>query len=222
MDPLRWDLPHGVHVAMSLAADGDLRLPALRGTWCAQAGLPAPAVLRQVHGATVILRPEVDGEPDADAQASRQGDAALGVYGADCPSVVIAAPDALGVAHAGWRGTAAGIVARLAAAMRGLSRHDPATWMALVGPGVHPDDFEVDAPVLDARAWPAGCLRRGRPGHAWLDLPAALAADCAAAGIAQVARTAISTSRDPRLRSHRRDGRGHPQLLVAWRDACAG
>lgn len=220
MDPLRWELPYGVRVVMSLAADGDLRQPAARSAWCRRHGVPEPAVLRQVHGRDVL--PPTAAGSAGDALAGGAGCPALGAFGADCPPLVIAAPAAVAVAHCGWRGTAAGIVAALAEALRRLDPAPPEAWSALVGPGVHPDDFEVDAPVLEARAWPAGCLRRGRPGRAWLDLPAAVAADCAAAGIARVGRAAISTSRDPRLRSHRRDGPGHPQLLVAWRDACAG
>lgn len=220
MAPLRWQLPHGVSIAMSLASDGDLRNSDARRSWCRRHAIPEPAVLRQVHGAEV-LSPARDGE-DGDALVCEAVGYCLGVFGADCPPLVIAAPSVLAVAHCGWRGTAIGIVANTIACMR---RHDNSPgngWAALVGPGVHPDDFEVDAPVLGARAWPAGCLRQGRAGHAWLDLPAAVAADCIAHGVHNVARTTLTTSRDARLRSHRRDGPGHPHLLVAWRSSCAG
>lgn len=222
MEPLRWELPHGVHIAMSLAGDGDMRQAGIRSTWCVRWSLPEPAVLRQVHGCSIVTgRPTVP-MAEADGLVVHHPMAAVGVFGADCPPLVVAAPDALGVAHCGWRGTAAGIVPRLSEALRAASRHEPSTWHALVGPGVHPDDFEVDAPVLSSRTWPAGSLRSGRPGRAWLDLPAAIAADCVGCGFASVARSAITTSREPRLRSHRRDGAGHPQLMLAWRTPCAG
>lgn len=220
MEPLRWQLGD-VAVAMSLAADGDLREAEARQNWCRRHGIPLPSVVRQVHGVRVAT--PAHGPPaEADALASADPACALAVFGADCPPLVLAAPDALAVAHCGWRGTAAGIVAATATALARLSAAPPTTWHALVGPGVHPDDYEVDAPVLAGRRWPAGCLAAGRSGRAWLDLPGAVAADCRAAGIAAVARDPRTTSRHPRLRSHRRDGRGPPQLLVAWRPRCAG
>ena len=216
--PLRWQLPHGVAVAMSLAGDGDLRPTAARAAWCSANGIPAPRVCAQVHGTAIL---DDDAEGAGDGRVSGQRQAALGVFGSDCPPLVLAAPDALAVAHCGWRGTAAGIVAAAAAALAARSAHAPSTWTALVGPGVHPDDYEVDAAVLDAAAWPAGTVLAGRPGHGWLDLPAAVAALAAAAGVGTVARSPLCTSRHPLLRSHRRHGRGHPQLLVAWREPCA-
>lgn len=223
MEPLRWILPHDVHVAMSLAVHGDLRDADRRQAWCRRWSLPEPTVLRQVHGALVLRADVATAEVrDGDGLVAAPGDRAIGVFGADCPPLVLATPDAIGVAHCGWRGTAAGMVAALAEALRTCGSGTAAAWTGLVGPGVHPDDYEVDAPVLAARRWPAGCLRHGRPGRAWLDLPAVIAADAAACGVASCARSAVTTSRDRRLRSHRRDGPGHPQLLVAWRAPCAG
>lgn len=222
MEPLLWDLPHGVHIAMSLAGDGDLRTPEPRSAWCSRWSLPETSVLHQVHGCSILAEPPPGSTPDGDGLLCRRPLAGIGVFGSDCPPLVIATPDAVGVAHCGWRGTATGIVSRLVFALREASRHPPATWNALIGPGVHPDDFEVDGPVLTARDWPAGCVRLGRPGRAWLDLSSAIATDCTTCGIGTIARSSITTSRDSRLRSHRRDGRGYPQLLLAWRMPCAG
>lgn len=222
MPGLSWSLPYGVRVVMSSAGDGDLRDPGRRAGWCADRRLPPPAVLRQEHGVRIVAA--AAGTPQSDAgDGLVASNGAIAVFGADCPPLAIAAPDALVVAHCGWRGTAAGMVASAAAALAASTASPPGSWAALVGPGVHPDDYEVDQAVLAARTWPVGCLRSGRPGHAWLDLPAAIAADCLAAGIGQVGRSPLSTSRDPRLRSHRRHGAGFPQMLAAWREAaCAG
>jgi copper oxidase (laccase) domain-containing protein len=222
MAPLLWDLPHGTHVAMSLGPHGDMRDRTLRESWCRRWALPVPSVLRQVHGCTILPGPQAAAMMDGDGLTTRIPGEAIGVFGADCPSLVIVAPDAIGVAHCGWRGTAAGIVGQLIDALHSASSHPPQDWAALVGPGVHPDDFEVDAPVLSARQWPPGCLRHGRPGRAWLDLASTITADCAAGGIVNVARCATTTSRDVRLRSYRRDGPGHPHILLAWRTTCAG
>lgn len=214
---LAWEVGHGARAAMSLAADGDLRQADARLRWCAGRGIPAPRTVRQVHGVRVA-GPGEGGEADALVGT----DAALAVFGADCPPLVIAAPDALAAAHCGWRSTAGGIVARVAAALAGTSRHPPAAWFALVGPGVAQADYEVDGPVLSARAWPPDCLAPARPGRAFLDLPAVVAADARAAGIGRVVQAVQSTTRTPGLRSHRREGAGAPQMLVVWRDPCAG
>lgn len=220
MEPLRWNPGHGVAVAMSLATDGDLRQTDLRRRWCSAHGIPEPAVARQVHGTRILSDPRTDAMPEADGLCA--AGQAIGVFGADCPPLVLATPTAIAVVHCGWRGTAAGIVGIAAAALAAIADAPRRDWLALIGPGVHPDDYEVDAAVLAARTWPTGSLAAGRPGRAWLDLPAAIAADCRLAGIGGIARDAATTSRDPRLRSHRRDGPGHPQLLVAWRPSCAG
>jgi copper oxidase (laccase) domain-containing protein len=214
---LAWEIGHGACAAMSLAADGDLRAPEARLAWCDAHGIPAPRTVRQVHGVRVA-GPGEGGEADALVGV----DAALAVFGADCPPLLIATPDALAAAHCGWRSTAGGIVARVVTALTAVSRHPPAAWRALVGPGVAPADYEVDAPVLEARSWPAGCVSPTRPGHAHLDLPGAVAADAAARGIGQVQRATQATTRTAGLRSHRRDGPGAPQMIVIWRTPCAG
>ncbi len=218
MEPLRWNLRDDVRIAMSLAAHGDLRLAEARKAWLNRFAIPAPTMLRQIHGRTIRSVGQADSEGDG---LTGTGEA-IAVFGSDCPPLVIATGDALGAAHCGWRGTAAGIVQALVDDLSARSSQPRDTWQALVGPGVHPDDYEIDAAVLEAHAWPSASLRPGRPGRAWLNLPVAIASACSAAGIGSVARARQSTSRDPRLRSHRRDGPGFPQMLVAWRHTCAG
>jgi len=218
MEPLRWQLAGHIQIAMSLAGHGDLRLATARTAWCRLYGIPEPAVIQQVHGSVIHAVTGTGSSGDGLVSSGT----ACAVFGSDCPPLAIATRDALGVAHCGWRGTAAGIVPTLVERLRALSTDPPTAWQALIGPGVHPDDFEVDAPVLQARSWPRRAVLPGRPGRVWLDLPAAIASDCAACGIGMVARTRITTSRDPRLRSHRRDGPGFPQMLVAWRGTCVG
>ncbi|MEK7412640.1 MAG: polyphenol oxidase family protein [Planctomycetota bacterium] len=223
---MRWALPFGVQVAMSTANDGDLRVLASRERWCDHHAVPTPVVLRQIHGTHII---RVDHQ-DQTAREPRAGDGilaygagvSLAVFGADCPPLIVATPTCLGVAHCGWRGTAAGIVSKLITSLSAIEPTPPSTWYAFVAPGVHPADFEVDAPVLNARSWPRDAMQASRPGHAWLDLPASVASDCADAGLRDIARCRLTTSRNPGLRSHRRDGPGFPLMCVAWRPACAG
>lgn len=216
---LGWDLGHGVRAAFSVAADGDLHDRDRRNVFAAGLGIDSArlAVPRQIHSAAVV---EADPSQVAVADGLATGDAgiAVGVFGADCPGIVLAAPDALGAAHCGWRGTAAGMAAALCAAMHVRSRRPPAAWTALIGPGICAACYEVDEPVLAARIWPPGALRPGRDAaHAQLDLATALTHDLRSAGIGTVRTCGICTRCDARLHSYRANGGGLAQLLVAWR-----
>jgi copper oxidase (laccase) domain-containing protein len=216
---LRWSLGRDVRLAYSTAADGDQRQASRREAWLAGMGLSGSGVVpAQIHGAVVVDAGDVAGLAGADGVVGpRVPGRVIGVFGADCPGLCLAAPDALGVAHCGWRGTATGIVAALVAGLRRHSPHDPATWQAFIGPGIAGDLYEVDAPVLGARIWPAEAVTpTHHPGRALLDLPLAIAADCRAAGITRIAGAAERTGRDPRLHSYRRNGPGLVQMLAAW------
>ena len=217
--PLRWSLPGGFTVAYSTAVDGDQRLPERRQAFAAPliAGVPL-IVPRQVHGTLVVAY----NSPDLSQADGVVGPAsvALGAYGADCPGVVVTAPDALAIGHCGWRGTAGGMVARLAAALREQTTTPPSDWHALIGPGISGPRYEVDAPVLSARAWPGAALHASpAPGRAYLDLATVLVADLHAVGIASIVRTGICTAADPRLHSFRHQGLGLVQMLLVWRSA---
>jgi len=213
---LRWRLPLGVAVAFSTRSDGDVRDPLRRQAWLASVGVSqASVVVQQVHGARVVTAVPGPAAPADGLTTSRQG-SPLVVFGADCPGLCLATPDALGVAHCGWRGVAAGMVTALIESLAAQTRYPRSTWQAFIGPGVHPDDYEVDEPVLSARVWPALALRPARPQRAWLDLPAAIEADLSDAGVSTVVRAAPSTSRDERLWSYRKHGEGVVQGLAAW------
>jgi polyphenol oxidase len=215
---LHWELPHGVRVAYSTVTDGDQRDRDARYAWLASRGIARCVVPRQVHGTRIVHADAEHHElAQADGVVSAASATALGAFGADCPGLVLVAADALGVAHCGWRGVAGGIVARLVAAMRTVSASDPAHWHAFIGPGISARRYEVDQPVLGARTWPAAALHPGRPGYAWLDVAAAIAADVAEQGVTAVARSGICTHEDPRLWSYRQRGAGQVQVLVAWR-----
>jgi hypothetical protein len=218
--PLRWTLPGGVELAYSAAADGDMRDPGRRDAWLARLGLRRWCVVpRQVHGTRVVdAAADFVALIEADGVVAAGTPAAVGAYGADCPALVLASAQALGIAHCGWRGTAGGIVANLVAAVAACSAEPRARWRAFIGPGISGPCYEVDAPVLGARAWPAEALAPGRPGRAHLDVPAAVAADLRALGIDDVRVSGVCTASDPRLWSYRRRGPGQVQLLAAWRE----
>lgn len=119
-----------------------------------RAALPAePRWLRQVHGATVV---RVDDDEfaatTADAAIALQAGCVCTVSVADCLPVLFADRDgrAVGVAHAGWRGLAAGILQNTAAAMRESLGDADAALLAYLGPAIGPAHFEVGAEVLAA------------------------------------------------------------------------
>ncbi len=217
---LAWELC-GVQIAFSTIADGDQRIPDMRARWSQRIGAPCPITPRQIHGAIIANVDDADDCTLADGVVSGLAGNALGVFSADCPGLCLIAPDLLGMAHCGWRGTASGIVAALVAAMTRRSRHLPQSWRAFVGPGISGPAYEVDAPVLSAREWPADALRSAAiPGRAHLDLTRAIAGDLAAAGIRDVTRSEVCTASDERLWSYRRRGPGPVQMLIAWRSGC--
>ncbi len=174
-------------------------------------------VPRQVHGVLVVAQ-DVPDMSQADGVFSTDPQIAIGVYGADCPGVVIATPDTLGIAHCGWRGTAGGMVERLCSALEGVSKTPRSAWHALIGPGISGPRYEIDAPVLSAHAWPAAALAPSPTlGRAHLDLATVLDHDLRHAGIQAIQHSGVCTASDPRLHSFRHGGAGVVQLLVAWR-----
>jgi copper oxidase (laccase) domain-containing protein len=217
--PLQWTLPGGVRLAYSARADGDQRDPVLRERWTRALGIAVPVVVPgQVHGSLVLRLPAAaDQLALADGLASSDHGLALGVFGADCPGLCVLAGGALAVAHCGWRGTAAAIVAGLVQALDGLTATPRSEWHAFIGPGISAPRYEVDDAVLSARSWPAAALSRGRPGHAQLDVAAAIAHDLRELGVGETTRCGVCTASDQRLWSYRRRGAGAVQLLVAWR-----
>ncbi len=217
---LTWSVGPGVRAAYSTVADGDQHDPTCRAAFFRRVGVPHPcAITWQVHGARVVQASRaLAGREDADGLVSTAADLAVGAFGADCPGVVLAAPDAVAVAHCGWRGQVAGIAPSLVAALQTHSRHPPAMWHALVGPGISGARYEVDAAVLSARAWPATALAPARPGHAHLDLGQVLTADLQALGVGHITPSGVCTATHPDLHSYRQRGRGLVQLLVAWRE----
>jgi YfiH family protein len=124
------------------------------------AGLQLPAEplwLSQVHGTTVLNADAVsdggavpDGRapPRADAALTREPGRVLAVLVADCLPVLLAAHDgsAVAVAHAGWRGLAAGVLEATVAAL-GIAGEELHAWL---GPAIGPAHFEVGEEVRAA------------------------------------------------------------------------
>lgn len=78
----------------------------------------------------------------------------LVTYYADCVPLYFVDPvrRAIGLAHAGWRGTVAGMGIKMAQAMAREFGSRPEELLAAVGPSIGPCCYEVDQPVADAFA----------------------------------------------------------------------
>ena len=133
--------------AFSTAADGDLRGDLQqRRRFANSLGISENwATVSQVHGADVV-EAERDGDlGPADGIFTTQPGVPIAVFAADCVPVVLESEVAVGVAHAGWRGLAGGVVeaVRLAMAEAGV----PAV-RAAIGPSIGPCCYEVGPEVL--------------------------------------------------------------------------
>ena len=116
-----------------------------------------PVWLNQVHGADVVrlgthhLRPGAE-LPRADASISTEPGIACAVLVADCLPVLLCSADgqAVGAAHAGWRGLAAGVIDNTVAALCEAADCRADQLLAWLGPCIGPQAFEVGAEVLTA------------------------------------------------------------------------
>jgi YfiH family protein len=92
-----------------------------------------------------------DDEPRADTAITDQPGVVLAVLTADCLPVFLAdtAGRVVGVAHAGWRGLAGGVLEATVAAMRALLPAG-ALLQAWMGPAIGQGAFEVGAEVREA------------------------------------------------------------------------
>lgn len=99
---------------------------------------------RQIHGSLVYHvkeNPGRDLEIDGfDALVTNVADLGLMIQQADCQAVMLFDPEkkAVGIAHVGWRGSAAGIIAATVSAMRRAYATDAADLTAAISPSLGP------------------------------------------------------------------------------------
>jgi polyphenol oxidase len=111
---------------------------------------PVDITLRQVHSDRVVnangLR---DRDEEGDALISDEPGKAIGVRTADCVPILLLDAKNRGVAavHAGWRGTAATIVARTLENMQRVFKTEPMDVYAALGPCIRDCCYEVRADV---------------------------------------------------------------------------
>jgi copper oxidase (laccase) domain-containing protein len=165
----------------------------------------------------VVERPGQHAGARADAAVTAVPGSALGVLAADCAPVVLLGEEAVGVAHVGWRGLVAGVVATTVEA---LGRLRPGPVRAVIGPCIRPPCYAFSPGDLEVVAATVGDGVRastldGRPA---LDLPGGVRAALAAAGVEDCDDTDVCTACSSHHWSHRRDASAERQALVAWLD----
>ena len=114
---------------------------------------------RQIHSDHVCVAREEDAGKllwderldDGDALITNVPDLPLFAYGTDCCVITLYDPSTrcIGAVHAGWRGTASGIVLKTAVTMMSYYGADPYTLRAAIGPSIGKCCFEVDSDVAD-------------------------------------------------------------------------
>lgn len=177
--------------------------------------------LRQVHGAEVA---HVDGPgraagATADAAVTADAGCALAVLTADCAPVALASPEGvIGVAHAGWRGLVVGVLDATVTRMRALGATDIA---AVIGPCIRSGCYAFGPVDLDVVAGRLGDTVRAvtTDGHPALDIPAAVRASLAGAGVDPEAVTDVGTCTacSNQHFSWRARGELQRQAAVIWR-----
>jgi polyphenol oxidase len=111
---------------------------------------PVDVTLRQIHSDRVV---NANGLPDraqeGDALISDEPGKAIGIRSADCVPILLLDPKnrAVAAVHAGWRGTAAEIVARTIEGMQRAFKTQPSEIYAALGPCISSCCYEVKEDV---------------------------------------------------------------------------
>jgi hypothetical protein len=181
--------------------------------------LPAePSWVKQVHGTTVIEAARADPETEADGAVTQRSGSVCAVMTADCLPVLVSdrAGRAAGVAHAGWRGLAAGVIESVVRAL-GAS---PGELIAYLGPGIGARRYEVGEEVrrafVDRDPDAARSFSPVRDGKFFADLYALARRRLAAAGVSEVYGGGFCTASDARFFSFRRDRTTGRMASLIW------
>lgn len=195
--------------AFGAAVDGDGRRSSeARAAISAELGIPEQwAYLRQVHGGAVLSASGPGLQGEADALVTTIPMLPMAVAVADCLPVVLRGRGAAGIAHAGWRGAAAGVIANVVEAMIAVGAPPE---QAAIGPGIGPCCFEVGPEVAESfdgfgasTGWGTASVDLIAAVRAQLDgIPTVVTGECTYCGVG--------------YHSYRRDRTKERQVAVAW------
>lgn len=186
----------------------------------AEAKGATPAWFKQVHGARVE---NLDGRrfspepPEADAGVTRDTEKAIHVFTADCVPVLLWSAEGnrpIAAAHAGWRGTLAGVVKQTVGAMD----VSPRSIRAILGPCIGLCCFEVKSDFVSAFAdagRPIDDYLLDRNGRTYCDLVSFIVdkeLDDLSSGAFDTTRVRCTVCSEPHLPSYRRSGQTDPRI----------
>jgi polyphenol oxidase len=229
--------PGGLNWSLSVGDDpARVRENRARSLGPTAVGVTGIAIAGLVHGAAVaVVRNPSPLVAECDGLVTDRPGLPLVVTAADCVPVYLVDPEgpSIGLAHAGWRGTAAGVATAALQRMVDAFGSRPERVRAVIGPSIGPCCYEVGeavaAPVRDRFGTTAQRLLRpvGEPAKWFFDLWEANREELIRAGLphAQVQVAGVCTScRVDRLFSHRaergRAGRG--AAVLAMKDSQDG
>lgn len=158
----------------------------------------------QVHSAdVVVVRQPVPNRKwlaRADSMVTDCTGVPLAMRFADCTPILLYDPvhHAIGMAHAGWRGTVQNVAGTTVATMQAAFGTDPADVQAGIGPSIGPEHYQVGEEVVDAVQDAFGTtdtlINRAADGSAYLDLWAANRLALERAGVTQIEIAGLCTA----------------------------
>jgi YfiH family protein len=215
----KWGVSRGPYNSLNLGPNTEDRVQTVRQNQAkvlAKFGVDFNSVcgLSQVHGACVVDARASWFKELADGMTTDQPDITLVVGTADCYPLLLHDPvqRAVGAAHAGWRGTVAGIALSLVRAMQERYGSAPSDLRVAIGPGILGSCYRVGPEVAeDFRIAGFGreVVKDNQDGGSHVDLLRANIMQMVGAG---VLRSHIECTRgcthcdEKRFFSHRRDG----------------
>jgi YfiH family protein len=218
------DIPDGVLVAVSERGVAPPPSPTalLARRFADSLGYPELPIVRatQVHGSRVVVVSEAPTARDVvdagecDALVTALPGVGLAVQTADCVPVLLAAPEAVGAVHAGWRGASTDVAGRAAEAFLALVSNRSAA-RAWIGPAIGPCCYEVGPEV--AERFPGGFVRPSAGDRFLLDLPGIVRSQLEAAGIPPgniTADPSCTRCGGERYASFRRDGERAGRMIA--------
>jgi polyphenol oxidase len=241
----RWrngaDQPGGLNLGLK-SGDDPAAVAANRERLLRLVGVSEAAWLQQIHGADIVraedalAQAHASGTPTrADASVTDRAGTVCVVMVADCMPVLLCdeAGRAVGAAHAGWRGLAAGIVEQTARRVAELAGVQAGALHAYLGPAIGPDAFEVGPDVRDAFMNGVDGTQREATANAFVEHPqnaGKYLADLAALARLRLQRLGVTrivggdlctvTQRE-RFYSYRRDRETGRMAALIWLDGGA-
>jgi YfiH family protein len=180
-------------------------------------GLSKIITLNQIHsGIVFVVKDEFKEEPEqkGDAIISTQRGIGIGVFTADCVPILFVdkSASAVGVVHAGWRGTLSRIAKNTLLEIKKNFRIEPSELYAVVGPSVGRCCYEVGEDVaslfMDEFKECNGYLFKKINSKYILDLKEANRIALVKEGVKDIEVINICTRCSREFHSYRRDGKG--------------